>query len=396
MEPVEIDLGKELGTRVFASIEDFEEWTNAEKTYWAWLDNNPRNLSSQDLHQYQTIRHYVKQHLDQVAGPIVSELRQHSTDKNRTQDIAQRTANLLREHYVARRIPHHTSARAKFLDHLRNRESSVVAAYALAYFIDYYRAPGEQIFVSPMVLRGCLNGHDFDNAASTATTAEHDALAVLRGDISTLLSKTKKRAAEVNNQLNKQSDAITTQLEKQSTDFEELKTNARIELDTIKAWYERGLQTQEPVSYWTKSARWHGAFTAAWLGGATLFLVLLWKIAPSFAAEYLKPLDPTKPYSVELWRVVVIFLFGGLAVWALRLIVRFALSHKHLASDARERATMTQVYLALVKEGKGLSEDDRKMIFSLLFHRAATGIVKDDGAPTSGFELLSRLLGGKQ
>lgn len=83
----------------------------------------------------------------------------------------------------------------------------------------------------------------------------------------------------------------------------------------------------------------------------------------------------------------------SLFVWAGRVLVRLLLSHKHLEIDAKERAVMVETYLAMlkVKEGRGLTDDDRRLILASIFRPSATGIVKDDAMPFN-LEMMQRLI----
>jgi hypothetical protein len=53
-------------------------------------------------------------------------------------------------------------------------------------------------------------------------------------------------------------------------------------------------------------------------------------------------------------------------VWVVRILVRLLLSNIHLLTDARERVTMVQTYLALLRRGK-IKDDERMFILQTLF-----------------------------
>ena len=90
------------------------------------------------------------------------------------------------------------------------------------------------------------------------------------------------------------------------------------------------------------------------------------------------------------WKLALLGIIAVLGVWLARLIVRIFLSHLHLGTDAKERVTMIQTYLALLREEHGLKDDERQLILQTLFRPSATGIVKDDGIPPSLVEIASR------
>lgn len=76
--------------------------------------------------------------------------------------------------------------------------------------------------------------------------------------------------------------------------------------------------------------------------------------------------------------------------WALRLLVRIALSQMHLASDAAERVVISKTFQAMSKHGEPLTAEERAIVLSQMFRHAATGIVKDDAAPNVPYALVTK------
>jgi hypothetical protein len=73
--------------------------------------------------------------------------------------------------------------------------------------------------------------------------------------------------------------------------------------------------------------------------------------------------------------------------------VRIVLSNLHLEIDSGERVVMAKTYLAMVKE-KNISDEDRKLVLASLFRPTSTGMVKDDAAPATWMDFLSRIVSG--
>ncbi len=92
----------------------------------------------------------------------------------------------------------------------------------------------------------------------------------------------------------------------------------------------------------------------------------------------------------DTWKVSVLVLVGVLGIWAVRLVVRMWLSNAHLSTDAEERVTMVQTYLALIEDGKMTKDEDRALVLTPLFRPAADGLVKDEGLPHPMLEMLTR------
>ncbi len=146
---------------------------------------------------------------------------------------------------------------------------------------------------------------------------------------------------------------------------------------------------QSPVTFWRKKEKRHGWGAAIFgllvvlsfsAGGVLLYLFgqhLLDQVATGIgkAAKQITFAD------VPLL-LISIFVVGVLVfVWIERILVRIFLSHVHLRSDAGERVVMAMTYLALLKEGAGPKDDDRKLILAALFRPSSTGVVTDDAAP---------------
>jgi hypothetical protein len=100
-------------------------------------------------------------------------------------------------------------------------------------------------------------------------------------------------------------------------------------------------------------------------------------------------LEPGK--SPNAWMLGRVAIFGVLAIWALRIIVKLLLSNLHIANDAAERAVMTETYLSLMESDKLPNVEDRQLILNALFRHSADGIVKDEGLPQGVFEYLTRV-----
>jgi len=92
----------------------------------------------------------------------------------------------------------------------------------------------------------------------------------------------------------------------------------------------------------------------------------------------------------EYWRIAVLIASALFCVWVVRILVRLLLSNIHLLTDARERVTMVQTYLALMRRGK-LKDDERMFILQTLFRPTPTGIVKDDAVPLTIVEGITKL-----
>ena len=91
---------------------------------------------------------------------------------------------------------------------------------------------------------------------------------------------------------------------------------------------------------------------------------------------------------------MLIFASTAFLLWPLRTILKIILSNLHLETDADERVTMAMAYLAILRSDQDFPEPERKIILDALFRSAATGIVKDEGIPTSVVDTIARTFRG--
>lgn len=86
--------------------------------------------------------------------------------------------------------------------------------------------------------------------------------------------------------------------------------------------------------------------------------------------------------NINLLKYGFMVLCISLGIWIIRILMKIALSNYHLSIDANERVIMIRTYLALLKEGSGFSEDDKKVILDNIFRPTNHGIIKDESSVT--------------
>jgi hypothetical protein len=85
---------------------------------------------------------------------------------------------------------------------------------------------------------------------------------------------------------------------------------------------------------------------------------------------------------LQVWKYGFLILVTTLAIWLLRILVKITLSNYHLSVDANERVIMIKTYIAFIKDGKGFSGDDNKIILDNIFRPTNFGIIKDESSIT--------------
>jgi hypothetical protein len=385
---IEVSLGPEGGPKVFNSIKELEDWFAQERQFWSTLLAAGARTSEGNrcLQPLQRFLGNVNENLNQARSSANS-AQQAKREFDPTPHITSLKANIANFFDRERVIPSHTP-RAKFLMRLAETQSPEVAVFAYGFFIE---TPVP--YSLPNALKGALAASYYDSGFTERALDEKQALDELRASWEKNFQAFRNDLQRETEQHQKLNAEATESLDSQKRDFSELikkETNAWAALHKT---YDEQLSLYKPVQYWTKKAVTHRWL--AWAFGIVAILVgvgvfgLLYEliqltVRPTAGTQDLPNWHP------EYWRIAVLVAAGLFSVWVVRIFVRLFLSNVHLLTDARERATMVQTYLALMRKG-GLKEEDRQIILKALFRPTATGVVKDDAMPLTMLEALTKL-----
>jgi hypothetical protein len=221
--------------------------------------------------------------------------------------------------------------------------------------------------------------------SSAAVRALESAMRVatksLTDETMTLLSKGRE-------QLDTQSAAHATLLSTQKVDLDKYKDETKEQLDAFRKAIEAQNAFEAPIAYWQNKAAVHKRLT--WIfGGVAVVSFLATGVAATLHAGSLLP-TVSDPGKLPLGQIGAFVAVSLVVFWALRLIVRILLSQLHLATDADERVTMVQTYLALLAADKAPNKEDLATIVGSLFRPGTDGVVKDEAAPQLWYEWLTR------
>ena len=184
----------------------------------------------------------------------------------------------------------------------------------------------------------------------------------------------------------------------QENEFKTLRENHETAMQEKEAFYEKKLAVKSAVEYWRKKAKKHRRIAISFgiLAGVLMLvsIVIFYRIGVSILnldaeADITKRII-TETGSLQLWVYGLFTISATLAIWIIRLLVKIFLSNLHLSTDAEERETMIQTYLAFEREENVLKETDKEHIIPAIFRSTATGIVKDDGSPQSPLNIIMK------
>lgn len=374
------------------STSDLQEWLDAELNQWQWVWSLPatdlREAVAQALQPLRNAAANAKkavQMAQQGEGPSA-------------EDRTRNAEGLLRETYQQGKIPHSTSPLFKRVAALRNAEPISALAFMFALVstpnqrFDSQNSAAWHGFIQGLIERyGPITGE-------AQLTGHSEAIEELRGRLESLLGDNKTAFEELHRQCGALVESTREALERSQADSTALSESAKTahetlasthgeEMAKIRLAFTEQMKLRGPVGYWEKRKSEHesqtkrfGKLAFGTLASLAAALALLAWWAASTSA------DPAKP---DAWKLAVAAIVAVLGVWAVRLLVRIYLSHRHLATDSAERVVMIQTYLALMADDK-ITEVERPLILQPLFKPAADGIVKDEGLPHPVLELFTR------
>ena len=218
-----------------------------------------------------------------------------------------------------------------------------------------------------------------------------DAKERVANELNPLISSGKQLATELTELHAAHDSALRGLREKQTAQFQEGFDKTKAALNTLEQAYDVNLSLHKPVRYWHNKAKKHGKlvfrYTVVSLA-VGLFTFALACQAIQFVPDYVKAVTAGKDAAPAYIYLAPLVVVAFLLFWLLRVLVRLLLSHIHLQTDATEKETMIQTYLALLRNPEAVTRDERKFILESVFHRSSTGIVKDDSSPPTLFDLL--------
>jgi hypothetical protein len=314
----ETDFGANCGVLAPMTLEDLVKWIHAEKSAWYWITFEVEGHAVVGLNSLgRTLEHAASQAVDvRNAQENTPEFRDTIEFRNALDGIQ----HLLRQVYE-RGFPHASSALGKRVQAMCERHLHEAVAYLSA--------------------RLNLSCPRFAPTDIPAWDGFHTGLV--------------ERVEQAHEAALKQHNTKMT---------------------VLQETFRKDMALRAPVSYWEGQRRLHSTKSKDggwWVVGAMWVLLALIGGLVIWASN-----DVTPGTALPTWKTVILGLVGGMGFWAVRLIVRIYLSHRHLANDAAERVTMVQTYLSLHEDGKVLSDDDRKLVLVALFRSASDGFVKDD------------------
>lgn len=371
------------GKKSFFSQEEIREWLAQERSAWEWT----RDVASQDGN-YADVMNQQFVHDD----PIMRSLASVGDASNPADPYYRQVAEYLNDRYVGRRAIPSFSPRAKFIFSLAERDRIIAASAAWVLMGNDPRPGNKQhqgwqgIILATLYMAGLYSKQKpFDAAIKQLferVTGEHE---TLRSEAAGLKLAFETLTGEIRAVQAAQAEEFKSLQSRREEEHAALVKGHTEKLEDIRRTFAREMELRSAVDYLKTKADSHKAAArtsgrAAVAVGAVLLLVSVIVAVLVFSSTG----AATPP------RLAVAALGVTLMFWLLRVLVRTYLSNMHLETDLRMRSTFVHTYLALLSEGGGIKDEDRKLVINLVFRPISDGLVKDDAAPFGIWDLLTR------
>lgn len=427
---LDIDFGQKGGLQRFTTVGDVDAWINAEEEFWNWLKQPPASNHRQNLGEVMTqfwqgltdcrnLLAATEQKWQQIR-PQLRELEKTKGDPDRVQEerdnaargvdertvelhkqleglceaLASRMGNTIRD---AKQYLPSSSPEAQFLKELA-AEHPDEAIYALDQILLEDRGASHQRQVEHAGrLMATLYRKDLNRKVRPEQQAFKKATESWTRELADFKARYEAQEAvfeEISVRHATAEEAWAERADELAEAFSEMRQEKEADLNNLKTTFETHMQLKGPLIYWRGKRREHakGKF---WMGLSSIIGGLVGSLIIGASAYFLLPGTST-PDSIP-WRSLGLFvLISTFVLWFVRLFVKLMLSHVHLYADAREREVMISTFMALMRrqEGReGVQKMDLALVLAPIFKPSTTGVIKDDGGPTTLTDFISRLAG---
>lgn len=382
----ELDLKDHGGLLRFSSSADLNKWYLDEIQRWKWLQSAPQGQEIYGRHM---------EFYNQIPG-LVERWNIVQGNQQKLEGFFKNLEELFQRYYSQQQIINSSSPEGIWLLDLCQKRKPTVASGAYHALL---KRPFPNVINDPNLIEGIIEGFLYTRKVDWTGSANQEILNRLKSQYDQEISNQNSRFKEIEernnslnalfeNTLNEKTSSLDHLHENQNTEFKKVIGKHETNLKAIEQAYDQKLALQKPVQYWRTREQFHSrrsqnfgiASLIVGVISAVLYGLLVFRILNGLSQE-------VEPKSWQLGIMVVAAFF---LVWLVRILVRLFFSHLHLATDAAERRIMILTYLSMAREGTQFATEDKTLIVQHLFRTASDGLVKDDAAPPTLLEFLTR------
>tara|TARA_B100001971_G_scaffold84647_1_gene78098 strand:+ start:209463 stop:210659 length:1197 start_codon:yes stop_codon:yes gene_type:complete len=370
----------------FETPEVFKEWIVTERDNWDWVPKNNTHGSTST----------IKQHIDAIFSNAINNIDTAINHKNVKANYEKHLNNSitrLENSYKNRKIFLSDSPEAKFINTQRDKQVSI-GAHAFAYLVKLDNIPFNHFYA----VEGMIEAKIYEKGLSNSNIdSMNDSISDLIERTGTHLEDYKQEEIKLRDEFKNITEAtdllMTThesthkqKMQEYQDGYDEFIKQSNERLDNVNKAYNELMALKAPVKYWqdkVKTAYWQASGVFVIFG---LFLGFGGNYMLKNGEAVLKLTKEQFHYGKAAYFILLVLIF----FWLLRVIIQLLLSRLHLATEASEKAVMTQAYLSLLEEGK-VDEDERELVLRSVFRPSGSGLIKEDhGHPA--LEVISKIM----
>ena len=384
-----IDIGAKHS---FKNYEKLIDWTNKELEFYNKI-GNPGN----SVH---TFTQYLKNN-------IQSKFNQNRNEKFTAENLIDELKSFIESTYKSQGLIASKSKEGVWLLKQHNENSSLTLGS-----FNYFQNKIKGVSNNNTTQRdGEFSAYLFDNGIQPDFETEKNQYQSVYDEIVQQKDEIIKELLDIREENKSLNDTIKEQNENWESTFalqkEDVAKRFDDEFDRHKSkmtkseeFYEKKLAVKSAVTYWSDKAKSHirNSYIFGTIGG---ILMIIKFIGIILLGKYIINLDLTNANgtgrkiltetgALQLWVYGFFIVCMTLIIWFIRLIVKVFLSNLHLLSDAKERETMIQTYLAFEREENTLKETDRDLILPSIFRISTNGFIKEDSTPNSPINIITK------
>ena len=383
--PLSIEI--DTGTKLFSSPTELVEWASNEKEYFS-LVAGATKVDQESAYVWNTISTWI--------DPVTNFQRQYTANKqnpNQQKNILNNVKKQIEDAQGRGHLVTSSNAISVYSKKVATEHSNTTGVYTLANLMEIGNTPNK-----PKAQFGAYLAFQYNCGTKDTVKSNIEALNSIKDEWAKIFKSLHLNIKDNNDQINQEiseiqksigaaQESADAQILDQKAEFTDLVKNSSDSLQDITKTYDEKLALQSSVQYWKDKRKNHTKMLLV-MGAVTVFVASL--AGGSFVYVAYKYLNITLQ-DVQLWRLALMIAISTFGVWVTRLSSKIFISNLHLRTDADERVTMIQTYLALLREDSGPTENERQLILETLFRPSATGYINDDG-PSSFHEVATSVL----
>ncbi len=196
-------------------------------------------------------------------------------------------------------------------------------------------------------------------------------------DLTEKINDYKRRIEE----LTDSAEGISRDYELRKSQFEEKISIAEHKMAALEDAYSKKLQLEGPAQHWKNLSRFYlgwgwGLLTLSLVLGGVAIAALIWLLVQ---ADTIVIFNEDKLSLSTIRASLILIAATSMAGYLLHLFTKLAMSCFHLSRDYRERFQLTNVFLALLRDGDVKCDDQvKQIVMQALFSRSDTGLLKGE------------------